>query len=199
MSITKRVRHKGHWLTGLGIVLVALVITASYVLQPAPRSALDDAVGVRRSRPFRSPFCGWFVRETRLGTWPSGEAVCAWYRAETTHRKADLDELSYHVLTRRVDRAARSWEPMSEAAWKRDVDSVRMALRNHGGVPTPGLWAIHKPGGVEECWRFPAFGIELSAGSGTTPAGFPGEGEKRWGISLRGGPAARPPRCIANR
>lgn len=56
------------WLFVIGTIAAVILITTVYVLQPAPRSALGDTVGVRRSRPFRSPFCGWFVRETRLGT-----------------------------------------------------------------------------------------------------------------------------------
>ena len=183
------------WLFALGIVLVAMLVTTAYVRQPAPASALGDAVGVRQSRPF-SRFCGWFVRETRLGTWPTGEAVCAWYRPERPDRRAELDGLDYHVLTRRVYRARRSWEPLSAAAWRRDIDSVRTALRDQGGVPTPALWGRHTPDGVEECWRFADFGVELSSGSATVPAGFPGAGERRWSLFLRGGPAVRPPFCI---
>ncbi len=190
---------KGRRLAALGIVLLAILLTTIYVVQPAPRSALGDTVGVRRSRPFRSPFCGWFVRETRLGTWPTGEAVCAWYRPEVPDRRAELDELDYHVLTRRVYRARRSWEPLSDSAWRRDVDSVRTALRAQGGVPTPGLWSRQTPGGVEECWRFPEFGIELSSGSATLPTGFPGAGQHRWTLFLRGGPRARAPLCVASR
>lgn len=135
------------WLFVIGTIAAAILITTVYVLQPTPKSALGEAVGVRQGLPFRSPFCGWLVRETRLGTWRTGKVVCAWYRPETPHRRAALDELSYHVLTRRVYSADRSWEPLSYAAWQRDVDSVRLALRIQGGVPTPGLWSRPTPNG----------------------------------------------------
>ncbi len=202
MSIKGLARMR-RWLWALGILATAILIATIYVRQPAPRSALGDAVGVRRSRPFNR-FCGWFVRDTRVGTWPTGEADCAWYRPETPLRRAELDELSYHVLTRRVYSAARSWEPLSDDAWRRDLDSVRTALQNQGGVPTARPWARHTPDGVQECWRFPDFDIELSSGSATMPAGFPGAGERRWSLFLRGGPAPHAqmrsvPACAARR
>src|SRR3990170_912154 len=123
------------WLVVLILILMATLGSAAHVRQPAPRSALSDAVGVRRSRPF-DRFCCWFVRDTRLGTFPTGEAVCAWYRPVHDERRTELDQLKYHVLTRRVRHAARSWEPLTEQGWRRDIDSVRTALRAQGGIPS---------------------------------------------------------------
>jgi hypothetical protein len=175
------------WLTVLGIVLAAALAATAYARQPAPRSALGDAVGVRRGRPF-SRFCGWFVRDTRLGTWPTGRVVCAWYRPVSPDRVAELDELSYHVVTRRVSRAARSWEPLSDAAWRRDVDSVRAALRAQGGVPSCGVWTRRSTSEVREYWRFPEFEIQLFTGGGMMTARTPGTREARWSVFLRGEP-----------
>lgn len=178
-------------LTVLGIVLAAALASTAYVRQPAPRSALGDAVGVRRGRPF-SRFCGWFVRDTRLGTWPTGQAVCAWYRPASPGRKAELDQLSYNVLTRRVSRAERSWEPLSDAAWRRDVDSVRTALRAQGGVPSCGVWTRRAPSEIREFWRFPGFEVQLFTGIDTMPAPIPGIRAPRWFLYLRGVPRRLP-------
>jgi hypothetical protein len=178
-------------LTVLGIVLAAALATTAYARQPAPRSALGDAVGVRRSRPF-SRFCGWFVRDTRLGTWPTGRVVCAWYRPVSPDRVAELDELSYHVVTRRVSDAARSWEPLSDAAWRRDVDSVRAALRAQGGVPSCGVQTRRSPSEAREYWRFPEFEIQLFTGTMSAPT--PGIRTPRWFLFLRG-ESGRQPGC----
>ncbi len=159
----------------------------AYARQAAPRSALGDAVGVRRSRPF-SRFCGWFVRDTRLGTWPTGKVVCAWYRPVSPHRVAELDQLSYHVVTRRVSRAERSWEPLSDAAWRRDVDSVRAALRAQGGVSSCGVWTRREPNEIREFWRFPEFEMQLFTGSDTTPLPIPSIRTPRWFLFLHGAP-----------
>ena len=174
-------------LTVLGIVLAAALATTAYARQPAPRSALGDAVGVRRGRPF-SRFCGWFVRDARLGTWPTGRVVCAWYRPVSSDRVAELDELSYHVVTRRVSRAARSWEPLSDAAWRRHVDSVRAALRAQGGVPSCGVRTRRSPSEAREYWRFPGFEIQLFTGGDTWPAPTPGIPRPRWFLFLHGEP-----------
>jgi hypothetical protein len=172
-------------LTVLGIVIAAVLAPTAYVRQPAPRSSLGDAVGVRRSRPF-SRFCGWFVRDTRLGTWPTGTAVCAWYRPDSPDRVSELDELSYHVVTRRVSRAARSWEPLSDAAWQRDVDSVRTALRGQGGTPSCDIWTRREPSEIREFWRFPGFEIQLFTGVDTMPAPTRGTRTRRWFLFLNG-------------
>src|ERR671914_6889 len=101
MNITVRVARVRRWLIVLGGASVAALAMMAHARQPAPRSPVGDAVGVRRSRPF-SGFCGWFIRDTRVGSWPTGRVVCAWYRPTSADRVSELDELSYHVLTRRI-------------------------------------------------------------------------------------------------
>jgi len=172
--------------TLLVIGATAGLMATVYVRQPAPRSALGDAVGVRRSRPFRG-FCGWFVRDTRLGTWPTGRAVCAWYRPTTPDRVAELDQLSYHVVTRRVSGAERSWTPLSEAAWRRDVDSVRSALRAQGGVPSCGVRTHSTPNEIREFWRFPGFEILLFTGRASSVS-VSGTRAPQWFLFLDGMP-----------
>ena len=184
------------------MVIAAALATAAYVRQPAPRSDLGDAVGVRRSRPFSH--CGWFVRDTRVGTWPTGLAVCAWYRPVGPSRVAELDQLSYNVLTRHVSSAERSWEPLSDAAWRRDVDSVRAALRAHGGVPSCAVSTHRKRDEIQEFWRFPAFEILLFTGSDTASLPIAGIRAPRWFLFLHG--LSRPtvrrlsrPACLTSR
>ena len=179
------------WLVTLGLVLIAALAASAYVRQPAPRSALGDAVGIRRSRPF-DRFCGWFVRDTRLGTYPTGEAVCAWYRPAGAERRAELDQLKYHVLTRRVRHAARSWEPLSEQAWRRDLDSVRTALRAQGGAPSCARRSRRTDAEVREYWRFPAFEVALFTGRDTLPVPGAGAVGPRWFLFLRGVPGWLP-------
>jgi len=174
------------WLAVLGIGAVAALAGSFYGRQPAPRSALGDAVGVRRSRPFRG-FCGWFVRDTRFGTWPTGRAVCAWYRPPSPDRVAELDQLSYNVVTRRVSRAERSWTPLSEAAWNRDIDSVRSALRAQGGVPSCGPRTHRTPTEIREFWRFPGFEILLFTGR-ASGVSVSGTRTPQWFLFLHGLP-----------
>jgi hypothetical protein len=175
------------WLVALGVVLIMASGATAYVRQPAPRSALGDAVGVRRGRPF-DRFCGWFVRDTRAGTVPTGEAVCAWYRPESPERRAELDQLKYHVVTRHVRRAERSWEPLSDRAWRRDADSVRTALRAQGGVLSCEWRTRRTPSEVREYWRFPGFHVALFTGRDTlSPPGVAVDGP-RWYLFLRGAP-----------
>jgi hypothetical protein len=180
------------WLTAITTILAVGVTTTAYVRQPAPRSALGDAVGVRRSRPF-DRFCGWFVRDARLGTWPTGKVVCAWYRPVTTDRVAELDQLSYHALTRRVSLAERSWAPLSDAAWRRDVDSVRTALRAQGGVPSCSVWTYRTPNVIREYWRFPEFEIKLFTGADTNGTPISAIRTPRWFLFLRGVPGRMSP------
>lgn len=179
------------WLIALVLVLVVALGAAAYVRQPAPRSALGDAVGVQRSRPF-DRFCGWFVRDTRLGTFPTGEAVCAWYRPADAERRAELDQLKYHVLTRRVRHAARSWEPLSEQAWRRDLDSIRTALRAQGGTPSCARQSKRTDAEVHEYWRFPAFEVALFTGRDTLPLADAGGAGARWFLFLRSVPSRLP-------
>ena len=161
-------------LTCLSVVLVAALGMTAYVRQPAPRSAIGDVVGVRRSRPVSNHTCGWFVRDTRVGTWPTGTAVCAWYRPTTPSRVAELDQLSYNVLTRRVSRAERSWEALSAAAWRRDLDSVRGALRAQGGVVLCHPVTRRTATEIREFWRFPGFELLLITGVDAFQAPTPG-------------------------
>jgi hypothetical protein len=128
------------------------------------------------------------VHDTRLATWPTGRVVCAWYRPVSAVRSAELDQLSYNVLTRRVSHAERSWEPLSDAAWRRDVDSVRAALRAQGGVPSCGVWTRRTPDQIREFWRFSGFEIQLFAGVASTPAAIPRIRTPRWFLFLRGEP-----------
>lgn len=191
----------GRWLVAFGLILIIALGALSYVRQPAPRSALGDVVGVRRNRPFNH-FCGWFVRDTRFGTYATGEAVCAWYRPDSPERRAELDQLKYHVLTRRVRHAVRSWEPLSEEAWQRDVDSVRTALRAQGGVHSCVEQTRHAPAAVLEYWRFSNFHVLLFSSRDTLPTpGFAPDGP-RWFLFLRGAPGRSlcegPPRRLSN-
>ena len=172
------------WLIALVLVLAVALGAAGYVHQPAPRSALGDAVGVRRSRPFNDS-CGWFVRDTRLATFPTGKAVCAWYRPPSAERVAELDQLEYHILTRRVSHAARKWEPLSEQAWRRDLDSVRTALRAQGGALSCARRSERTDAEIREYWRFPAFEILLFSGRDTLPFGDSGHAAPRWFLFLR--------------
>lgn len=172
------------WIIAGGIVLVTTVGATIHVRQAAPRSALGDAVGVRRSRPF-GRFCGWFIQDARVVTYPTGAAVCAWGRPDGPERRAELDQLKYHVVTRRVFSAERSWEPLREQAWRRDLDSVRTALREQGGVLS---CASQTPKEVREYWRFPHFDVSLYSGGVTPPAAGVVTGPPRWFLFLRGAP-----------
>jgi hypothetical protein len=179
------------WLARAAIAATGVIAMTVYVRQPAPRSPIADAVGVRRSRPFH-PFCGWFVRDTRLGTWPTGRVVCAWLRPGTPDRRPPLDQMSYSVLTRRVSYAARSWEPLSDECWRRDVDSVRTALRAQGGVPSCEIWSRRSRDDSKEYWRFRNFEISLLTGRGT---GLSMDGDTRvprWFLILEGRPGRMP-------
>jgi len=173
-------------LTILAAALAAVLATTACVGQPAPRSALGDAVGVRRTRPFSKESCGLFVRETRAGTWPTGAVRCAWYRPATPSRVTELDQLSYNVLTRRVFRAERSWVTLSEAVWRRDVDSVRAALRAQGGVASCIPSALGPATVMRESWRFPGFEILLITGVDALQAPTNGMRSPRWSSFLHG-------------
>ena len=174
------------WLAvvGIGGAVVAAGVAYARRLE-APRSALGDAVGVRRSRPVGFPFCGWFVVSTRVGDVPTGEEVCGWARPATDARRAELDELSYDVLTRRVRSAARSWERRDSATWIRDLDSIRVALAQQGGTPTCAQWTVITASGVRAYWQFPGFQVKLFSGGGYSP--IPGhDGDRRWHVFLNG-------------
>lgn len=168
----------------LGAILITAVGAITYMRQAAPRSTLGDAVGVRRDRPFDG-YCGWFVRDAGVVTYPTGEAVCAWYRPDTPGRRAELDQLKYHAVTRRVHRSERSWEPLSEQAWRRDVDSIRAGLREQGGVLA---CALRTPSEVREYWRFPGFDISLFTGVVATASSGDLTVPPRWFLFLRGAP-----------
>lgn len=164
--------------------LVALLIALH---RPAPASILGDVVGVRGSRPF-SGFCRWQGRSTGLGAVPTGGVVCAWYRPERQLRRAELDQLSYQALSRRIHRAERSWEPLSEHVWRRDVDSIRVALRKQGGTRLCRRESRLSRGlREEEVWRFPEFDVELFTGRGvgSDPANAKADG-LGWYLFLRG-------------
>jgi hypothetical protein len=183
------------WLARAAIVTTGLLAMTVYAWQPAPRSPMGDAVGVRRSRPFNR-FCGWFVRDTRLGTWPTGRVVCAWSRPASPNRRTPLDQLSYNVLTRRVSRASRSWEPLSDESWRRDLDSVRTALRTQGGVPSCGMRSRRTHDDLIEYWRFRNFEIRLFTGGGTESSMDRDTHVPRWFLFLDGRPG-RLPECAA--
>ena len=127
-------------------------------------SVLGDVVGVRRSRPAGPPFCSWFVRDTRYGTLPTGTVNCAWGRPGTARHRGELDQLSYHVLTRRVRRAERSWASIDSATWRSDIDSMRVELARHGGSRVCAQRTVVTPTGVREYWRFPGFEVILRSG-----------------------------------
>ena len=149
--------------------------------QSAPASTVGHVVGIRDNRPF-SGFCKWHVRSTVVGDLPSGKVVCASYRPTEVHRRAELDQLAYHALSRDVYHADRSWEPLNEQSWRSDVDSIRNALKKQGGIrlcSREGRTAARR---VEEVWRFPDFDLDLSAGS--IPAGE--GGRRRWYLFLFG-------------
>ena len=173
------------WLARAAIVAAGILTMTVYARQPAPRSPLGDAVGVRRSRPFNR-FCGWFVRDTRVGTWPTGRVVCAWARASSPNRRTPLDQLSYNVLTRRVSHASRSWEPLSDESWRRDLDSIRTALRAQGGVPSCEIRSRRTYDDLIEYWRFPNFEIRLFTGGGTESSRDRDTHVPRWFVFLDG-------------
>lgn len=172
------------WIIALGVVLVTAVGATTYVRQVAPRSALGDAVGVRGDQPFKR-YCGWFIRDAAVVTYPTGDAICAWGRPDGPERRGELDRLRYHAVTRRVGRAERSWEPLSEQAWRRDVDSIRTALREQGGVLSCARLTTSE---VREYWSFPGFDVSLFTGGVTTPAPGILAVPPRWFLFLRGAP-----------
>jgi hypothetical protein len=173
------------WLAVAAIATTGVLAMTVYARQPAPRSPLGDAVGVRRSRPFNR-FCGWFGRDTPLGTWPTGRVVCAWSRPGTPNRRTPLDQLSYNVLTRQVSDASRSWEPLSDKSWRWDVDSVRTALRAQGGVLSCGLRSRNTHDDLIEYWKFRDFEIRLFTGGGTERSMDRDTHVPRWFVFLDG-------------
>lgn len=175
------------WLRISGLFAGALVAMLIALPWPAPASTLGDVVGVRGSRPFRE-FCRWKARPTALGALPTGEVVCAWYRPERQLRRAELDQLSYHALSRRIDRAERSWEPLSEQRWRSDVDSIRVAFEKQGGIRLCRRVSRIGTGlSEEEVWRFPEFDVELFTGlaAGSDRANGTADGP-RWYLFLAG-------------
>lgn len=174
----------------LGVLLVAG--TAYTRLLPAPQDAPAEAVGIRGRVPVDERFCGYVVRRAPIGEWPTGEALCVWSRRESARRRADRDELKFHLLSRRVRHAHRSWEPLSEAAFRSDRDSVRAALLARGGTPVRCWWMntevltgsedrFH----MEEYWSFPGYGMAVYSAWGTRE--LPGHpAEQRYYLHLRG-------------
>lgn len=177
------------WLVGLALGIAVAAVTTGFVRQKAPSSPVSDMIGIRSPRPFNR-YCGWFVRDTRLGTWPTGEAVCAWYRRDARERRPELDQLKYDVLTRRVRHAGRSWEPLSDTTWRRESDSVRSVFRARGGLPLR-VGALTPPDEIRECWRFPTFEVYLYTGRATFPSSL-GPAGSRWFLFLHGAPERMP-------
>jgi hypothetical protein len=157
----------------------AAVVIAGAACMPrmtAPASALTDALGIRRGLPVDRRFCGEVVRSTPLGELPTGDAVCAWYRPESPTRRADLRELKFHLISRRVAHAQRSWETLDTASWRHELDSVRTALRGSGGtLEACRSWSANGADEVREQWRFPAFQVLLFSGRRTAPDSSPGQ------------------------
>ena len=175
-----------YWLRISTVISGALLALLSAVHRPAPASTLGDVVGIRGSRPFGG-FCSWYARPTALGEIPTGQVFCAWYRREAQLRRAELDQVSYHALSRRVYRAERSWEPLSAQRWRSEVDSIRHAFQRQGG--TRLCRRESRIGGerTEEVWHFPGFHVELFTGRDAgSPLGSGGAEPSRWHLFLRG-------------
>ena len=179
------------WIVGVAIGVAATYGATLYARQPAPQSALGDAVGVGSPRPF-SRFCSWFVRDTPFGTWPTGSVACTWYRKVGPERRPEHDDLNYDVATRRVSQAGHSWEPLSHFAWRRAVDSVRTRLRALGGVAACAAHSWHRDDEIREFWRFQQFDIQLFTGRDASQ--LPREQRRpRWFVFINGEPSGRIP------
>jgi hypothetical protein len=166
---------------------MAVLASVAYARQDAPRPALARTVGVLRPIPFSHKFCAWYVRDTRLGAVPTGEVRCTWYRTPSAARRSERDELYYHVASRNLQYAERSWEPVNREAWLRDLDSVRTALKQEGGVLSCEQRSRHTPREVLEYWGFPEFEVMLFSGELEQPPALPTLGT-RWSLFLRGVP-----------
>jgi len=175
------------WILIAIIALATVLLTAAWVRQDAPRPAIAQTIGILPRTPFDSRFCGWFVRDTPIGAIPTGGVRCDWSRRPTGTRSAELDQLFYHVLSRNVKYAERSWEPASRARWKQDVDSVRAALEARGGISTCERRARQTPTELLEFWRFPDFEVMLFTGRAAAAPGH-SQGDDTWALFLRAEP-----------
>ena len=175
------------------LVILLIAGIASTRLLPAPKDAFGEAVGIRGRVPVDERFCRYVVRPTPVGEWPNGEALCVWYRPESAQRRADRDELKFHLVSRRVRHAHRSWEPLNQAAFRSERDSVRAALLARGGTPVRCWWidteiltGSEDHSHTEEYWGFPGYGVAVYSSWGTTRE-LPGHpAEQRYYLHLRG-------------
>lgn len=168
-----------------GAVGILLIAGAAYVRwTPAPKGILGEVVGITRRVPVDGRFCGYVVRPTPVGEWPNGEAVCVWYRHESARRTAERDELKFHLFSRNVRHAQRSWEPLSEAAFRADLDSVHAALQRRGGTRVPCVGTLSPSTTEREYWRFPGFGVSVSSGGSVAPRCTTCQPEQRWSVFL---------------
>ena len=176
------------WIAGAVVAVAALAaaLIASNHERTAPRSVLGDVVGVRRSRPAGPPFCSWFVRDTRYGTLPTGTLHCAWGRPGTARRRVELDRLAYHVLTRRVRSAERTWASIDSATWTSDIDSMRVELARQGGSRVCAQRTMVTPTGVREYWRFPGFQVILRAGVFSWEGSASLPRYRHWHVNIQG-------------
>ena len=175
------------WILIIVVAMAVVLLTAGYIRRDAPRPDIAQTVGVLPRTPFKSKYCGWFMRDISFGTIPTGGVRCTWYRPSSAARRAERDQLFYHVISRHVKYADRSWEPTSRARWQQDVDSVRNALKARGGVRVCEQWQRRSQTEIREFWRFSGFDVMLLAGSDTLSLARL-HGEPSWAVFLHADP-----------
>lgn len=172
------------WIPIAIVLLVAGLALTAFVRQDAPRSTIVQTIGVLPRTPFDEKSCGWFVRETPLGALPNGGIRCDWNRPPSASRQLEHDQIFYHVVSRDVKYAERSWEPTNRTRWLKDLDSVRVALGKRGGVPSCQQWVVRSDTTVREFWLFPEFQVMLFAGELAPSPQLPQRGGS-WAVLLR--------------
>lgn len=175
------------WMLAIVMAITVAVLTVGYVRRDAPRPVIAQTIGVLPRTPFSSRYCAWFVRDTRFGAIPTGGVRCTWYRPSSAARAVERDQLFYHVISRHVEYADRSWEPASGNRWQQDVDSVRTALKARGGIQVCEQATRRSDSDVKEFWRFPDFDVML-LGGGDTVSTAQLHGTHGWAIFLHADP-----------
>lgn len=177
-------------LVGSVAALVSLAVTM-YIRQDAPRSELVRAVGVVPRTPFGSRYCRSYVHHLAVGFVYTGYVRCAWARRLTPGRDGELDEIDYHIVSRRPRFVGRQLYAASRDRWVQDLDSVRAALKSRGGIRSCMRLTRHSADHLREFWRFPAFEISIVSRDSYPPLESPGQ-RPSWHIFLDGRPGRWP-------
>lgn len=100
-------------------------------------SDLVTAIGLPGPSADVGTRCGHWARRYGRFHVPTRRVTCSRQRAMLWPRRFDEQRVEVDLLTRRVESATRSWTPTDSLTWQQTVDSVRVAVRQRGGLPLP--------------------------------------------------------------